>query len=119
MQRSHTPLAVFRWVLLCVALDSIGQILLKAARAALPDASLFSLFLRVETWAAFIVYGLSTVCWLWILSRAQLSFAYPLLSLTFPIVVGLSAILFAESITPMRWLGVGVIVTGVSLLARS
>jgi drug/metabolite transporter (DMT)-like permease len=106
-------------VLVSVALNAIGQILFKAARTAQPGASLFPLFFRVETWAAFVIYGLSAICWLWVLSRARLSIAYPLLSLTFPIVVGLSALLFSESIAAMRWIGVGVIVTGVSLLART
>ena len=106
-------------VLLVVGLNAVGQILFKAARAAQPDAPLLSLFLRFETWGAFIIYGLSAICWLWVLSRAQLSFAYPMLSLTFPIVVGLSAVLFSEAILPMRWAGVGVIVIGVSLLAKS
>ena len=119
MPRSDSQLRVLRWVLLCVALNALGQILLKAAHAAAPDSSVLSLFLHIETWSAFIIYGLSAVCWLWILARAQLSWAYPLLSVTFPIVVGLSAILFSESITPMHWVGVGVIVTGVSLLVRS
>jgi len=110
--------AALRGVLLSAALNAIGQILFKAA-AAHPKASLFSLFLRVETWGGLVVYGLSAVCWLWVLSRAPLSLAYPILSLTFPIVVGLSAFFFSESILPMRWAGVGLIVVGVSLLART
>jgi drug/metabolite transporter (DMT)-like permease len=34
-------------------------------------------------------------------------------------VLSLSAFFFAETITPLRWGGVGVIVIGVSLLART
>ncbi len=119
MSRANLQRTVLWVVLLSVGLNAIGQILFKAARAAQPDAPLLSLFLRFETWGAFIIYGLSAICWLWVLSRAQLSFAYPMLSLTFPIVVGLSALLFAEPMLLMRWTGVGVIVIGVSLLARS
>jgi len=119
MSSPRVQLGVIRLVLVTVALNAVGQILFKAARSAQPDASVLSLFLHFETWAAFVVYGLSAVCWLWVLSRARLSIAYPLLSLTFPIVVGLSALLFSESISAMRWVGVGVIVTGVSLLART
>jgi multidrug transporter EmrE-like cation transporter len=84
-----------------------------------PDGSLFSILHHREVWGGLIVYGLSAVCWLWVLSRAQLSFAYPILSLTFPIVVGLSAVLFSEFISPMRWTGVGLIVVGVSFLSRT
>ncbi len=106
-------------LLLVIGLNSAGQILFKAVRAAHPDATVLLLFLDFKIWAAFIIYGLSALCWLWVLSRAQLSFVYPMLSLTFPIVVGLSAVLFSESILPMHWAGVGVIVFGVSLLART
>ena len=111
--------AVLGGVLFSVVLNATGQLLFKAARMAQPDASVPHLFLHPETWCAFLIYGLSAVCWLWVLARAQLSLAYPILSLTFPIVLGLSALLFAEVISPMRWAGVGIIVIGVSLLART
>src|SRR5437867_2155823 len=90
-----------------------------AARMAQPDASVPHLFLHPETWYGLCIYALSAVCWLWVLARAQLSLAYPILSLTFPIVLSLSAFFFAEVISPMRWAGVGIIVLGVSLLART
>jgi drug/metabolite transporter (DMT)-like permease len=106
-------------VIFSALLNATGQILFKAARAAQVEAALLSLFANPVTWAGLIVYGFSAVCWLWILSRAPLSFAYPILSLTFPIVVGASAILFSELILPMRWLGVGMIALGVALLAKT
>jgi undecaprenyl phosphate-alpha-L-ara4N flippase subunit ArnF len=106
-------------VLLSAALNAAGQVLFKAARLAYPDASLITLFLHVETWAGFAFYGVSAACWLWVLSRTPLSFAYPILSLTFPIVVALSTLLFAESFSITRWAGVGVIVIGVSLLSKT
>ena len=106
-------------VFLSVALNATGQILFKAARAAQPDASLLFLFLHIEIWVGLFIYGLSAICWLWVLSRASLSLVYPILSLSFPIVVCLSAVLFSEPILPMSWAGVGVIVVGVSLLGRA
>ena len=106
-------------VFLSILLNSTGQILFKAARAAQPDSSLLALFLHIETWGGLLIYGLSAVCWLWVLSRASLSFVYPILSLSFPIVVCLSVVFFSEPILPMRWAGVGVIVVGVSLLGRT
>ncbi len=119
MSRSGTHPGVLRWVLLCVVLNAAGQILFKAVRNLQPDSSVLSLFFYLETWGAFVIYGLSAICWLWVLSRAHLSFAYPILSLTFPLVVGLSALFFSESISFTRWAGVGFIVLGVSLLART
>lgn len=106
-------------LLLSVALNAAGQTFFKAARLAEPDASLLQLFFQIETWAGLFLYGLSAISWLWILSRTQLSFAYPILALSFPIVVGLSAALFGETITLMRGAGIGLIIVGVSLLART
>lgn len=106
-------------LLVSVVLNSVGQLFFKATRTAHPTDSLFSLFFYVETWAGFILYALSALCWLWVLSRAQLSYAYPVLALSFPIVVGLSTIFFSEVISPVRWIGVIAIVVGVSLIART
>jgi multidrug transporter EmrE-like cation transporter len=106
-------------LLFSVILNAMGQLLFKAARLAAPDASLLQLFLLVQTWAGLILYGLSAVSWLWVLSRFQLSYAYPLLALSFPIVVAFSVILFSETVSLIRWVGVFVIFVGVSLLSRT
>jgi len=111
--------AVLLGLLLSVGLNATGQIFFKAARFAYPNLSLISLFFHLETWVGFFIYGLSSLSWLWVLSRTQLSFAYPVLALTFPIVVALSTFFFGETVSPVRWAGVGVIVIGVSLLART
>jgi multidrug transporter EmrE-like cation transporter len=100
-------------------LNAAGQILFKTARSVDREAALLSVFGQVETWAGLAVYGASSVCWLWVLSRAPLSFAYPILALTFPIVVAASAFLFSEAILPLRWMGVAMVMFGVALLART
>ncbi len=105
-------------VLLSVVLNTIGQFLFKAA-AVRADASPFGLFLDGRTWLALAVYALSAITWLWVLSRAQLSLAYPILSITFPLVVALSALFFSEPVSAMRWIGIGAIVLGVSFLSRT
>src|SRR5258705_6555067 len=101
MIRHQSP----RWtllggILLSVALNAAGQLCFKAARMAQPDASVLALFLHPETWGGLLIYGLSAVCWLWVLTLSQLSSAYPILSLTFPIVLGLSAVFFAWTTPP-------------------
>ena len=106
-------------VVVSAFLNAAGQIFFKAARTVHSDAPLLSLFAQPEVWGGLIVYGLSSICWLWVLARTPLSFAYPILSLTFPIVVGASAIFFSELVLPLRWMGVGMIMLGVSFLART
>jgi multidrug transporter EmrE-like cation transporter len=106
-------------IIFSALLNAAGQIFFKAARAMHPDASLVSLFAQPAVWGGLAVYVVSSISWLWVLARAPLSFAYPIFSVTFPIVVGASAIFFAELILPVRWMGVGMIMVGVSLLART
>lgn len=110
--------AVIQAVFLSVILNTIGQFLFKTA-AVQSDASLFGLFQESRTWIALLVYAASAVTWLWVLARAQLSFVYPILSVSFPLVVGLSVILFGEPVSIIRWIGVAGIVVGVSLLTKT
>lgn len=64
-------------------------------------------------------YGLGAVVWIVVLSRVQLSFAYPLLGLSYVLVVLSSALFLHERVSPSRWLGVLLIVAGVALVGRT
>lgn len=66
-----------------------------------------------------IFYALSAVLWLIILSRKDLSFAYPLVSLGYVLVLFLSAVIFKEHVGFMRWIGAVVIMLGIFIISRS
>ncbi len=70
-------------------------------------------------WLGLCCYGLSTVVWLMILSRVQLSYAYPLLSMGYILVVALSYFIFKEPVTWLRFGGVLVIVAGVIMVTHN
>jgi multidrug transporter EmrE-like cation transporter len=70
-------------------------------------------------WAALGCYGLSVIVWVVGLSRVPVSQAYPLLSLGYVINVGLAWWLLGETPNAMRVAGIGVIVFGVILVAKS
>lgn len=70
-------------------------------------------------WLALSAYGLSVVIWIVGLSRVPVSQAYPLLSLGYVLNLGLAWWLFGEVPSVQRVLGVGVIILGVVLVARS
>lgn len=109
----------FLVLLLSVGFNAIGQLLFKASRLAQPDASIIQLFFQVELWGGLVLYGLSAVTWLWVLSKVPLSYAYPILALSFPIVVALSAFTFSETVSLVQAGGLALIIVGVSLLART
>jgi multidrug transporter EmrE-like cation transporter len=67
----------------------------------------------------FALYLVSAVSWLIILSRVDLSFAYPLISIGYIIIVILSRFIFNEPVTSFRIAGTLLVCAGVFLLLRS
>lgn len=115
-------------ILVCVILGVCGQLLLKHGMSAERDevdqiGEVIPRLLRAAinpiVLAGFLCYGVSAALWLIVLTRADLSYAYPLLSTGYVIVVLLSRVLFHEAVTPMRLAGTLVICLGVYLISRT
>lgn len=111
-------------VLASVVFGAIGQLTLKAGMNSVGKVQLsVDTLLKMATNPVLIVgiavFGISTLLWLFALSKADLSFAYPFLSLIYIAVLVGGALLFNEAITPARVLGFVIIVTGVLIVARS
>jgi len=70
-------------------------------------------------WIGLVLYGLAAVLWLIVLSRENLSFAYPIFGSTYLIIVFLSWVVLREEVSLLRWLGASFIALGVFLVARS
>ena len=64
-------------------------------------------------------YVVSLAIWIMALSRVEVSVAYPMLSIGFALNAILAWWLLGEAVTPARMLGIGVIIVGVWLVARS
>jgi multidrug transporter EmrE-like cation transporter len=62
---------------------------------------------------------ISVVVWILALSRVEVSIAYPMLSIGYVVNAGLAWWLFGEAVTPMRLVGIGIIMLGVLLVAKS
>lgn len=114
-------------LLVNVALGSIGQILLKYGTTRLGSlhagqgfaASLIESFKGIFTpyvFLGFCVYGISSILWLRILRQVNLSFAYPTISLSYVVVVCLSALIFHEKVPLTTVGGLVLICAGVSLI---
>ena len=115
-------------ILTCVILGVCGQLLLKQGMSADPDRVDQASEVLPRLWKAatnpvvllgFVFYGVSAALWLIVLTRAELSYAYPLLSLGYVAVVFLSRIFFHEAVTTTRFLGTLVICVGVWLISRT
>ncbi|MBU7008107.1 EamA family transporter [Phosphitispora fastidiosa] len=105
-----------------VVLLTSGQILWKIGLTREGGLSLDNM-LRVAL-SPFILAGLAlyvvaTVVWFVVLSRAELSYAYPMQSMAYIIGVVAAWLLFKETIPTIRWIGVLVIIAGVVLVSYS
>lgn len=121
-------LAAFAFLMAGVLLNAGAQLLLKAGTNALGV-----LTLDAETWSDTLLrmivqphfiggaacYVLSLFVWILGLSRVPVSVAYPLLSVGYVVNAVAAHYLLGESVTFTRWLGIGFIIIGVWLVARS
>ena len=64
-------------------------------------------------------YIVSVVVWLLVLSRVEVSYAYPLLSIGYIVTAFAGRLFFHEAIGVTRWAGIIVICVGVWLITRS
>jgi multidrug transporter EmrE-like cation transporter len=64
-------------------------------------------------------YAVSLIVWIMGLSRVEVSVAYPMLSLGYAINAVAAWYLFGESLTTLRIAGIGLIILGVVVVARS
>ncbi len=112
-----------------VALVVCGQLLLKAGmrRVGVVDAgrlrsplALVAAVAKTPTVVAGLgIYGASALAWIVVLSRTELSFAYPFLSLAYVIVTVAAMVLLGERFTARQWAGLAAVVAGVLLVALS
>ena len=67
-------------------------------------------------WAGIVCLLLFFVCYMVVLSWADYSFVSPFLAISFALVALMGHIFLGEPVPPMRWLGIALIVVGVTLV---
>lgn len=70
-------------------------------------------------WIGLFLYGLGSIVWLVVLSRTDLSFAYPMLASSYILIMLISVIKFHEQLSLARIIGTILICSGVIFIARS
>lgn len=107
----------FAFILAGVLLNAGAQLLLKAGTNARP----LGLMLAIEPHivGGLACYVVSVVLWVVALSKVPVSIAYPMLSIGYIVNAVAAHYLFGETLSTMRMVGIGVIILGVFLVARS
>lgn len=112
---------VLLWILLLAA-DTGAQLAFKLGSASLAEAAPGAHWFAAAAGSPFIWLGLacyvcSFVLWMSILRTTPLSLAFSLSGLGYVSILLAARVILGEQISALRWLGVGVIVAGVTLLA--
>lgn len=121
-------LLVLAIILFTVTLSACAQYVLKlgvakpimqdALHSGIPDALVVAVTSPL-IWFGMLIYVLSFVMWLWVLSKVELSVAYPFVGISFLITMAFGAFLLNEGVTPMRVAGTFLIIGGCILIGRS
>ncbi len=112
-------------VLIAVALGAVGQIFLKQGMGGMKLSgagaqrvlSLLAAILKPAVFTGLLLYAISTLFWLTVLTTQQLSYVYPMIAVGYVLVTVLSVLFLREQVSALRWLSLLVICAGVAMLA--
>ncbi|HET6724492.1 MAG TPA: SMR family transporter [Gammaproteobacteria bacterium] len=118
----------FLLILAGVLLNAAAQFLLKAGVNRLGEIGLnwsalgaagWRLALEPHIYGGLGCYVISVVVWIVALSRVPVSMAYPMLSIGYVVTAVAAWAFLGETVTPLRLVGIGIIIIGVFIVARS
>ena len=121
-------LVSFFFLMLGVFLNATAQLLLKAGTNAVGQFEFDSgnivpvgmkLALEPHILGGVVCYMVSLVVWIMGLSRVEVSIAYPMLSIGYVLNAVAAWYLFGEAVSVTRLTGIGIIIIGVYVVARS
>jgi multidrug transporter EmrE-like cation transporter len=115
-------------ILLGVLLNAAAQLFLKAGTSKVGPIALsldnaWSLFWTLAfnpmIFLGLSCYVISVAAWIVALSRVDVSYAYPMLSIGYVVSAVAAYYLFGETLSPMRLGGIFVIILGVYMISRT
>ena len=119
---------VLALISLDVVLNVAGQLSLKYGMSQIGNFSISlstlpPVFLKAATnlnvLLGLVCYGLGFLVWLIVLAKAEVSYAYPLISLGYVFTAILARFMFGEAVSFTRMAGILVTCLGVFIIARS
>ena len=116
-------------ILASVSMSALAQIVLKfgmsdsALQASIQSGGAFRILSQIVL-SPFVLLGLTiyflgAMVWLLVLSRIDVSQAYPFVGLGFILTMTLSMVMLGEVVTPLRIAGTLVVVCGVMMIAAT
>ncbi|MBN2830713.1 MAG: EamA family transporter [Candidatus Omnitrophica bacterium] len=119
---------VFTLFLICLTSisDTVNQLFLKSAINSItaPSGNIFKIIKFIfklisipRVWISFTFTIISLCIWLFVLSRADLSFAFSADSMHYIFIAVASRFILKEKVTFKRWLGIIFIIVGITIIS--
>ena len=113
-------------ILVSVSLGAVGQLLMKKGMMVFGETSvariwsqLWSILTIPYILIGFTCFAVSAVLWLVVVSKLEVSYAYPMVSLSYILILIVSYFWFGENVTTVRILGVVLICAGVIAITQT
>jgi len=120
------PLKIFLLILGSVSLNSMAQICLRKGMLAIgglnmqqPLTTAIAVALNPFVIMGMACYAFSILSWMGVLSKVEVSVAYPFLSIGYILAAVMGYYFLSEAITPMRIAGIGLICAGLFCISRT
>jgi len=101
---------------LCAFIGSIGQIEFKRGSENL-QWNIHALITNYHLLVGILLYAFSTLIYVYALSLGKLSILYPIIATSYVWTTLLAKIFLNESVNPTNWIGLSLILIGVTLIA--
>lgn len=109
----------FLFIAGCLVLTVCGQLLVKKGTLVVSvDAGIWAVASSWWVVGGLACAGFAALSWILALRRLDLAYAYPFMSLSFPMVAVLANFFLGEEISMRRWIGLGVVVLGLVIAGR-
>ena len=112
-----TATAATAHILLKIGMNEVGEINSDSIKT--PGILIKQLLSTPAILAAIPVYAVSNIGWLIVLSKLNLSVAYPFLASLYIFIPVLSMVFLSESLTPQHWTGIIVIGIGIGVVLNA
>ena len=99
------------------AMDNIGRIGSREVSDA--GQTLLRASKEPRLWVGLVLFGVSALFWLVVLSRVPLSVAYPFVGISYVLIVIFSRVFLNEHVPATRWVGVLIVALGIAIVGLS
>ena len=109
------------FLFIAISLGAVGQIALKYGMKNVHVTGLMALLQAVFTPYVLLglgLYAVSSGFWLVVLSKWKLSYAYPMIAISYIGVVFLARLVFHEKVAPLQWIGIFMMCLGLVLVVK-